>query len=330
MTIANEPAVGVAALTRLRSAFGVEPIGHEIEYLAGGLSGDRVFTVRCRQGSFVVKHWESEDEVHADKTAALQETIRRGGAPVPAHRKSASGRFVEGRMTVQEFAPGRSLSTWSIDQASKFGAALGQLDRALAACPVDAFFANQSSVFSRCKDVEQVATRYLPACDGRLPAGYREHVMASLQELDARLAPISGQPRVLVHVDGNPENVIFDDAGNVRLIDLTPEARPAGYSLGAALYWWAYPWQADRLSLDVSRAVTRAYLADFALSPPLRRAIAAHMLNHSLMELAFPLGCLVDGPPPGARPMKDLDGRLRRATTLLAAIDQVERAVMDT
>jgi hypothetical protein len=130
-----------------------------------------------------------------------------------------------------------------------------------------------------------------------------------------------------VHVDANQENAIFDDSGNVCLIDLTPEVRHRDYSLGAALYWWAYPWQSNRLNLETLQAITRAYLGNHSLSPLGRRVIAAHMLNHSLMELAFPLACLVDGPPPGARPMEDLAGRLTRAILLYDARHQIDRAL---
>ena len=294
------------------------------------MSGDHTYVVRCRQGCFVVKHWVSEDAEYAEKIAALQESLRLDGAPVPAHRRSFDGRFVEHRMTVQAFLPGHPPSTSVADQADAFGAALGRLDRSLEVCPVDPFFVDQSSVFSRCKDIDRVANRYLPACDGRFPTGYREQLVATIHELKTRLKPIANESCVLAHVDANPENVIVDDAGHVSLIDLTPEARHPGYSLGAALYWWAYPWRFNRLSLEILQAITRAYLRSQPLSPRRRRAIAAHMLNHSLMELAFPLGCLVDGPPPGARPLEDLKGRMRRADLLFAALDQIERAVMES
>jgi Ser/Thr protein kinase RdoA (MazF antagonist) len=211
--------------------------------------------------------------------------------------------------------------------ARAFGGALGKLDRPLAGCPADPFFADQASVFSRCKDVDQVVRRYMPACDNRFPGGYRQLLVEYAEALSARTAALAGSARVLTHVDANTENTIFSATGTANLIDLTPEMRLPGYSLGAALYWWAYPWQSNVLDVDIARDIAAAYAAEAPLPPAHLRAIAGHMLNQSLMELAFPLGCLVDSPPAGARPMEDLAGRMARAGSLLAEIGRIDRAL---
>ncbi|MGH6831058.1 MAG: phosphotransferase enzyme family protein, partial [Methylocella sp.] len=241
MNASNRTDLDAAALDCLRSRFGLDLLTDVGELLAGGLSGDRTYAVRCRQGRFVVKHWQPEDTGYARRSAVLQEALRAAGAPLPAHIRTRGGHLVVRDTTVREFASGRVLSSWSSGQVEVFGQALGRLYRALADCPVDSFYLDQPSVFSRCKDIEQVAGRYLPACDGRFPSGYRGHLVATLERLTSRLSEIADQPRILTHVDPNPENAIFGEAGQVTLIDLTPEVRPPGYSLGAALYSWAYP-----------------------------------------------------------------------------------------
>lgn len=273
-----------------------------------------------------MKRWRSESAEYAARVAALQERVRTAGAPMPAHRRALSGEFVACGGTVQELAPGQPPDSRSPEQARIFGTALGRLDAALSGLPIDPFFADLKSVFFRAKEIDHVEQIYLEACDGRFPAGYRRHLKRTLGRLRAELGALGAIERVMTHVDANPENALFDN-GRVTLIDLTPEIRHPGYSLGAALYWWAFPWQTNVLDLEILDAVTAGYLSAAPLPPRLRAAVSAHMLNRSLMELAFPLGCLVDGPPLGAKPMVDLPGRLRRAEILYERLDDIRAAL---
>lgn len=307
---------GNDSLKSILADFGLAVTG-EPTPLAGGLSGDASWAVPTLAGTVVVKRSvQPGREAFETAVADLSERLLRAGAPVSRYRRSLQGTFVVRRVSVQDFVAGSTRPAPTLDDCAAFGKALGVLDRALWRQPYERLFDRRPTVFARGKDPDWVLSRYLAACDHRFPKGYREEVLRIAHRLREATRHFGAGERVLVHVDGNPDNALFDDQGNVTLIDLTPEIRLPGYSLGAAVYWWAYPRATSRLDLRVLQTIASHFQMTARLLPRYREAVAHHVLTHSMMELALPLGCLVDGSPPDAEPLEDLEGRLARHTGL--------------
>jgi Ser/Thr protein kinase RdoA (MazF antagonist) len=295
--------------------------------LAGGDGGLGTLAVDTTRGPVVVSG--AGRGIAADRAQAatrLAAALARSGAPVPRPLRSTSG-WVFGGVTVREFVPGRPARRDEPHETRRCGEALGLVDRALRAEDPAPLPGEDEWLFTLAKDPAWVRSACLPLLDERFPAGYLAELLETLAQLDSALAGVDPAERRLAHVDPNPGNAIVGPDGSVAWIDLTPERREPGYALGAAAYWWALPPGAIEPDLAVLPPLAAGYHATADLAPRFAALAPAYVLEHSLLELAFPLACLALGPPPGARPLERLPERLARHARLRAALPELAGAI---
>ncbi|HAA74767.1 TPA: hypothetical protein DCE37_06600 [Candidatus Latescibacteria bacterium] len=176
-----------------------------------------------------------------------------------------------------------------------FGRSLGKLDSALTDEEILPLFYSLRGPWSRSRSTAYVREHFLPIEDNRFPAGYHEELEATLDLVESSLEGLTPEDHVVAHVDPNPSNAIYTLDGTITLIDLTLDAQLPGYSLGAVTYWWAQPWQTNRINPAMAHAITSRYRSVYRVPDEYWRLIATHIMNHAFMQLALPYVILEDG-----------------------------------
>jgi Ser/Thr protein kinase RdoA (MazF antagonist) len=280
-------------ITDILADFGLNQTGE-----TGDLDGNESVNtlVQTDDGPVVVKTLPEHELGMEVARAEVQERIRASEVPCPRYYRTAAGDFVSGDESVQSFVDGASMDP--PERAGyAFGRSLGKLDRALADEPLHPLFTELGDPWSRGRSTTYVREHYLPLDDNRFPAGYHDELIATLELVESLLDGTSTDDHIVTHVDPNPSNAIYTADGTIFLIDLTLGAQLPGYTLGAAIYWWAHPWQTNRFNPSMAHAIASGYRSVYRLPNEHWNRIAAHTMNHGLMALAIPYDVVIWNKP---------------------------------
>lgn len=305
-------------LHNILEAFGLNQTGKAQE-LSGGMGGSQNIRVDTDHGPVVVKSVKPEDEAYEAERSRLQEAIRNDGVPVTKFYQTPTGDFLARGASIQTFVEG-ARPEQPYNGGFEFGEALGKLDRALTDQSIAPVFTRLTDIWARGRSLTHIREHYVPIQDNRFPAGYDDELLTSLEMLESHLDGFASSERVLSHVDPNPGNTIQTPDNDLVLIDLTLDIQFPGYTLGAAIYWWAYPWQTGRFNPSMASAIASGYRSVLPLEDRYWRLIATHILNHGLMALALPFGVLADGNPYKFPRLPGILGRQQKLRSLFALV----------
>lgn len=246
---------------------------------------EKAATVRCvdERGETVgfakVQIGDEGERSVATLRAAGQDVTDYGTLRLPR----AVGYLPERQMALFTVAPGRPLNQLERTAVPDAMAALGAALSVLHAMPTQGF-----APFTRL-DPDRIADA------GRLVAAVRPDLAALCGELvDSLLSsPPPSRPRVLLHGDLHPKNVLVHDAG-VALVDLDQAGTgPAAAELGGTLARLWCPRPGDPIEGETAAAAGEALLSSYARRPA-HRDLMWHAAAALLVERAVRAVCRVD------------------------------------
>jgi Ser/Thr protein kinase RdoA (MazF antagonist) len=256
------------------------------EPLRGG--GEQVVKLTTPRGRFVVKpaYRVADWELYA----VVEQVLNRRGVRQARLLRTRSGAVVSSSgHCVQEFLAGELVDRPNPRQAEQAMRHLAAYDEALATVRVPADLTTTDTVWTRVVSPEYLVQNLPRLLRDRAPDWVdREPVADALDLLAAAVPAMSRLRRQLIHGDVAPDNVLYDGAEVVAIVDFTPLHAPALFGLGTALYWYhVHP--AGRLETDRIWAGVAAYDETRPLTATERTLVVPMLLREALRRLATPL-----------------------------------------
>jgi len=109
----------------------------------------------------------------------------------------------------------------------------------------------------------------------------------------------------------------------VVLIDLTFDIHLPGYTLGAAIWWWAHPRSTNRFDPAMADAIASGYRSAHRLDPQFWELIPAYVMPHAMMALSLPYTVLADGDTPNFGRLPESVAKQQKLRTLFPVLQDV-------